>query len=418
MLRQAKEKQEKAIIELDNVKADKWGKLQFTIWGKRHLKEKYTKFKDSMDEVDKMCAMIHRLQTAPASTFLRPEYFKVKHEVFSTLSGELLVVSDIREVDGNYSHGDQRVQGKFILESKTRENDVKFISGLLDKSGLPAGVPKCLGYRQPPYNDPTPPHQPIFELVFEAPTSVHQSLATLLTNEPIPAFDKRLQLAKQIVKAVLNVHNLGVVHKAIRSRAILVANWNLTPNPGQTSSLYILDWTYVREISAATSMSGGDLSWPRMIYQHPERQGSPGRYPEKEYEAKHDIYSMGVVMLETLLWTPFITHTTTTARTTSLYIPFISQSTASTGSTVLRIGDMFERRALRLGEANGGLPDRYAGDSVKLTCRPNATKNVLKSLTTENLSQTNQEASKVVSKCLEGQFNSAAEVLQAIDLVI
>lgn len=239
------------------------------MWGKRRLKNQYTEFKDSMDEVDKICAQIHQLQTAPASTFLRPEYFKVKHEVSGTLSGELLAASDIREVDGNYSHSDQRVQGKFILESKTRENDVKFISGLLDESELPAGIPKCLGYRQPPYNDPAPPYQPIFELVFEAPTSAHQSLATLLTNEPMPAFDKRVQLAKQIVKAVLNVHNLGLVHKAIRSRAILVANW--TPTPGQTSSLYLLDWTYVRETSAATSVSGGDLSWPRIIYQHPER---------------------------------------------------------------------------------------------------------------------------------------------------
>jgi serine/threonine protein kinase len=374
-----------------------------------------------MDEVDKICAQIHRLQTTPSSTFLRPEYFKVKHEVLGTLSGELLADSDIREVDGNYSSRDQRVRGKFILESKTGENDVKFISRLLDKRELPAGIPRCLGYRQPPYNDPAPPHQPIFELVFEAPTSPYLSLATILTNEPMPAFDERVQLAKQVVKAVLNVHNLGLVHKAIRSRAILVANYNgqnTITILRQISSLYLLDWTYVREASAATSMSGGELSWPRMIYQHPERQGSPGHYPEKEYEAKHDIYSLGVVILEVLLWTPFITETTADPGTTGIYLPFISSYTiSSTGERVLSISDIFEQRALRLGESNGGLPNSYAGDSVKLASRPNATRNVWKSLATEDLAQTNQEASGIVLKCLDGGFTSATEVLQAIELV-
>ena len=107
---------------------------------------------------------------------------------------------------------------------------------------------------------------------------------------------------------------------------------------------------------------------------------------------------MGVVILETLLLTPFTTQTTTSAGTTDFYLAFISQKISSTEATVFRIGDIFERRALRLGEANGGLPNSYAGDSAKLASRPHATKNVWKSLATEDLARTNQEASDVVSK--------------------
>jgi len=43
--------------------------------------------------------------------------------------------------------------------------------------------------------------------------------------------------------------------------------------------------------------------WPKRIYQHPERQDE---YAEAAYEPRHDIYSLGVCMLEVLLWTPFV----------------------------------------------------------------------------------------------------------------
>ena len=235
------------------------------MWDEPRLKKKYIEFKDFMDEVDKICVRIHQLQIASASTFLRPEYFKVKHEVPGTLPDKLLAVSEIKKIDGNYSYKKQRIRGKFILKSKTRENDVKFINCVFDKSERPAGVPKCLDYRQPSYNDPVSPHQPIFELAFEASAAVHQSLAVFVTSESIPAFNTKVQFTKQIVKAVLNVHNIfELVHKAIRSRAILVANWNrqiTNPNLGQTSTVYLLDWTYVRKTFDATSISGDDLPW-------------------------------------------------------------------------------------------------------------------------------------------------------------
>jgi hypothetical protein len=69
---------------------------------------------------------------------------------------------------------------------------------------------------------------------------------------------------------------------------------------------YILDWTYVRETTGTTSQHGGDPTWLRAMYQHPDRQGQPGSYPEVAYEAKHDIYSLGVTLLEVFLWIPFL----------------------------------------------------------------------------------------------------------------
>jgi hypothetical protein len=118
-------------------------------------------------------------------------------------------------------------------------------------------------------------------------------------------------------------------------------------------------------------------------------------------------------MLEILLWTPFITQTVAVAG--GMYIPFFSSN--DDGETKLCIDSIFEDRALRLGEANGGLPDRYAGNSAKLTSRPEATRNVLKSLAAENLAGANEEASNVVLKCLNCQFTSATDILQAMEEV-
>ena len=414
-LLQAIAKKEAATIELDSVEVDKWGRFKFAMWGERRLMNKYMEFKRSMDEVDRICTQIYQIQTGPSSTFLRPECFKVKHEGLNAPSGGLLALSDIREVEGNFARNNQRVKGKYILESKARENDVKFISSLLDKTEQPFGLPRCLGYRQPPYNDATPPYLPIYELVFEAPAFEHQSLSSLLTNEAPPDFERRIELAKQTAKAVFHIHQLGIVHKSIRSRAILVANWN--PAVRQPLSLYLLDWTCMRRTIDSTSVTGGDLSWHRMIYQHPDRQGSPGHYPEKEYEPQHDIYSLGIVLLEILLWTPFITETTVGVGTTGFNVSSLWQRSHNTGETYLQITSIFEQRALQLGESNGGLPRTYAGNSVKLASRPQATKNVWKSLTTEDLAAVNKEASQVVVDCLDGHLGTVTDVLRAMDRI-
>jgi hypothetical protein len=49
----------------------------------------------------------------------------------------------------------------------------------------------------------------------------------------------------------------------------------------------------------------GDPQWERDLYRHPQRQGL---WPEEEYGMLHDVYSLGVVLLEIGLWTNFIVY--------------------------------------------------------------------------------------------------------------
>lgn len=51
-----------------------------------------------------------------------------------------------------------------------------------------------------------------------------------------------------------------------------------------------------------------DQKWHRTLYQHPRRQGA---FPEDRYSIEHDMYSLGVCLLEIGLWTSFVVRTAT-----------------------------------------------------------------------------------------------------------
>ena len=55
--------------------------------------------------------------------------------------------------------------------------------------------------------------------------------------------------------------------------------------------------------AAAGSKLLGDADWARNLYRHPKRQGI---LPEDLYIMQHDIYSLGVCLLEIGIWTSFI----------------------------------------------------------------------------------------------------------------
>jgi hypothetical protein len=49
----------------------------------------------------------------------------------------------------------------------------------------------------------------------------------------------------------------------------------------------------------------GDSAWEKNLYRHPSRQGSA---PTEDYIMQHDIYSLGVCLLEIGLWRPFVSY--------------------------------------------------------------------------------------------------------------
>ncbi|CAZ84667.1 unnamed protein product [Tuber melanosporum] len=211
---------------------------------------------------------------------------------------------------GAYIVFDNTTNMRYIMETitvdpgrrdyKQLDKDVtKLASVLRESRGVP-GVLACRGVVRQQRSDGAPEK---FEFILEMPHRLDQSpecLRTVLqrsTNEPHP-LEERVLLAKQIAKAVMFVHNLNFVHKNMRPETILVF-----PNPGKTLGIPFLVGFQMFRSADGVTYRAGDESWSNNLYRHPSRQGT---LPDHVYRMQHDIYSLGVILLEIGLWSPFV----------------------------------------------------------------------------------------------------------------
>ena len=145
--------------------------------------------------------------------------------------------------------------------------------------------------------------QPLtFEFVFAIPRifSKPKSLRDVLLSQRKPPFlELKIELAKQLANSVAFVHNANFVHKNIRPEAILT--FEKEGRPLEASCLVGFDAFRMAE---GRTYGHGDCSWERNLYRHPLQQGL---LPHRYYTMQHDIYSLGVCLLEIGLWESFVT---------------------------------------------------------------------------------------------------------------
>lgn len=181
----------------------------------------------------------------------------------------------------------------------------------LGKNWTTGGVLQCLGF----LTDPS------LELVFRIPSNLKnpRSLKSLIArkngNESAskPTIHSRLSLAMALLEAVISVHSTRLVHKTIQPETILLfEKWDedKTQCNGETcngeTSLgvpILTAWSMSRKTDELSSREGED-DWMKNIYRHPQRQGLQ---LEKRYHMGHDLYSLGVCLIELGLWEPLIT---------------------------------------------------------------------------------------------------------------
>ncbi|KAF8243019.1 hypothetical protein K440DRAFT_606725 [Wilcoxina mikolae CBS 423.85] len=167
------------------------------------------------------------------------------------------------------------------------------------------GILACKGVIQQTLPSPRPRTE--FELVFDFPgdLSAPKSLRELLNAStatgdvnPTHSLEEHFHLSKQLARSVMFVHSCMLVHKNIRPETILVFN-------GAETSLgkpFLVGFDRFRPIDGATFFVG-DILWHRGLYHHPSRQG---RFADEKYKMQHDIYSLGVCLLEIGLWSSFV----------------------------------------------------------------------------------------------------------------
>jgi serine/threonine protein kinase len=116
----------------------------------------------------------------------------------------------------------------------------------------------------------------------------------------------RVELAIRLATAVLYVHTAKLVHKNIRpENIILFEPQDADPKskfPHSLGTSFLMGFDFVRKEDEVSGRIG-DNDWEKNIYRHPERQGI---HPEADFNMLHDIYSLGVVLLEIALWRSFV----------------------------------------------------------------------------------------------------------------
>jgi serine/threonine protein kinase len=186
--------------------------------------------------------------------------------------------------------------GRDILTRNVRSLAAKLTS--VDPSVF--NILRCRGFIKLP-GDANGPEA--LNLVFDTPESFSRgprSLRRHLMERTSHNLTDRFAFARQAANAIGFVHTLGFVHKNVRPENLIEFGSTDTT----LGSLYLIGFEQVRAADGRTYRQG-DLAWSKNLYRHPSRQGAA---PSEDYCMQHDIYGLGVCLLEIGLWDSFMTY--------------------------------------------------------------------------------------------------------------
>ena len=129
-----------------------------------------------------------------------------------------------------------------------------------------------------------------------------RSLRSLLIDSTKqPPLTQRLKLAKSLARSLIFLHDAEIVHKSISPETIVLLRKAASTSIGTP---YLIGFEQFRFAEGKTYRVG-DSKWDKNLYRHPQRQGE---HPEEDYVMQHDIYSLGVCLLEIGIWQSFATY--------------------------------------------------------------------------------------------------------------
>ena len=178
--------------------------------------------------------------------------------------------------------------------------DVRDLASILAKvDPFRFGLLSCHGAINHHREDPVPS---TYDLLFNAPTEVTapRSLRNILIGTPAETpLNERIAIASGLARAVLFLHASCFVHKSIRPENVLI----FSNGKAKLGKPYLVGFEKFRQNTTMTHRLGDDL-WEKNLYRHPVRQGVR---PQEDFVMQHDVYSLGVVLLEIGLNTSFVT---------------------------------------------------------------------------------------------------------------
>ncbi|KAL3302224.1 het-s domain protein [Colletotrichum asianum] len=143
------------------------------------------------------------------------------------------------------------------------------------------------------------------------------SLRSLLLQERRLSLTRVVEIAKQLARAVSFIHTLDFVHKNIHPETILIFPDYGSDTSCELFSAYLLGFDSFRNVNFHT-LKVGDDAWARNLYRHPTRQGIQA---QEAYIMQHDVYSLGVCLLELGLWDSFVEYNSDAGEARSKKVP-------------------------------------------------------------------------------------------------
>ena len=195
-------------------------------------------------------------------------------------------------------------QRPYVAEETKKIRDIALILSHTDAS---MAILPCKGFLAKPEARPS-----CFELIFPLPLGISQprTLRDVLlggqSRSGVPfSLTWRLKLGYRLATAIMYVHTSGLVHKNIHPENLILLKGqgeaqseDQTANAKDEGSLFLIGFEFARKEDEASARIGDEIWW-KNIYRHPQRQGV---HPEQDFNMLHDIYSLGVILLEIALW--------------------------------------------------------------------------------------------------------------------
>lgn len=152
-----------------------------------------------------------------------------------------------------------------------------------------------VGYIEKPFMEP-PQYAFLFQYpgraLEQSPVSLHEMLSS---ESHDVSLEDRFATAKAVATSLWTLHTDNWVHKSIRSQSVVF----FLEQGGIIACRdpYLVDFEYSRPANQNTTWTW-DQDEEKNLYRHPERQGPPTR----SFDKTHDVYALGVVLLEIGLW--------------------------------------------------------------------------------------------------------------------
>jgi len=127
------------------------------------------------------------------------------------------------------------------------------------------------------------------------PVTLNDAITSPDPDDHASLFEIRFHIARVLTRSLSAFHADGWVHESICSQSVVF--FRNHDSKTMYHKPYLVNFEYARPATGDTSFASSEVLSTR-VYLHPERQ----QVPPKKFRKEHDLYSLGVVLLELGLW--------------------------------------------------------------------------------------------------------------------